>query len=189
MTFIGAAELDIPIGHFLDLFTYVLGDFTNVSATEANFYAEATIISDDDGKPTGETINSDTADHFSITGFLKSGVLANLFWRSGYNAGAETGRRQFVWEIDGEEGTIRLESNEMLGWFPSGCEPDVFLNGKKIEVNKLENMVDILAHGWKAFAEGTTTYATIDDAVRIRTLIQAIDKSASEGRRIDVLYG
>ncbi|KAF9555729.1 NAD-binding Rossmann fold oxidoreductase [Agrocybe pediades] len=183
----GAALLDIPMGHFLDLFTYTLGDFANVSATHANVYTEAGILGDD-GKPTGEIIKSDIPDHFSVAGFLKSGALVNIFWRAGYKSGEGTGRRQFVWEIDGEEGTIRMESDDLMGWFPSGCEPDLFLNGKKVEVDTLKNLVEILASGWRAFAKGETTYATIEDAVKIRTLLQAIDESATEGHKVDVVY-
>jgi len=133
---------------------------------------------------TGEIVKTTSADHFGITGFLKSGVFVNVFYRAGYASGPGTGRRQYVWEIDGEEGTIRLESDEILGGLPMLAEPELYLNGKKVEVERSGNSIQSVVLAWKEFAEGKGSYPTIDDAVKHHELLDAIDLSAREGRRV-----
>jgi len=182
--FKGATRLSVPIGHQLDQVTHLLGDFASLTATEAILYPVGTFI-DADGKPTGKTVQSEIPDHYSITGFLKTGVLVNLFWRAGYAVGEETGRRQYIWEIDGEEGTIRLESNGPLGALPAMVEPDLYLNGKKVELDNPGGPVDSVSVEWKEFADGNRgDYATIEDAVKHHELLDAIELSAKEGRRV-----
>ncbi|KAF9560370.1 hypothetical protein CPC08DRAFT_636705, partial [Agrocybe pediades] len=146
-------------------------------------YPVATFV-DDDRKPTGETAPSEIPDHFAISGFLKSGTLVNIFWRAGYKIGEETGRRQYVWEIDGEEGTIRLESNARLGALPTINEPDLYLNGKKVELEVPGSNILSIVNAWSEFADGGGSYATIDDAVKHHELLDAIELSAAEGRRV-----
>ncbi|PPQ78258.1 hypothetical protein CVT25_011717 [Psilocybe cyanescens] len=177
----GASLLSIGIAHHLDTLTNVLGDFVSVTATNATFYPTITIL-DNDGKPTGRTAPSQYPDHYAITGFLRSGVLANILWRSGYVS--NEGRRQYIWEIEGEEGSIRLQSNELLGAFPGIAESELYLNGKKVEFETAGNTVESCRQAWKEFAERTESYATIEDAVKHHRLIDAIETSAKEGRRI-----
>ncbi|KAF9567152.1 NAD-binding Rossmann fold oxidoreductase [Agrocybe pediades] len=181
----GATSLRIAIGHQLDQLTHVLGDFVSVSATDALFYPVGTVV-DADGKPTGKTVQTDVPEHYSITGFLESGILVNAFWRGGYASGEGTGRRQYVWEIDGEEGTVRFESNATMGALPAMFEPDLYLNGKKVEFATPGNVVENISVAWKEFADGKGNYATIEDAVKHGELLDAIDRSAQEGRRIDL---
>jgi len=179
----GLTRLHVPIGHHLDMFTYVLGDFASVSATDFTMYPTGTFVNAD-GQPTGKTMQSETPDHFAITGLLKTGILVNLFWRDGYSSGPETGRRQFVWEIDGEEGSIRMEGSGLHGAFPGMQEPELFLNGKKVEF-EAGNVFQSVTLAWKEFAKGEKgDYATIHDAVKHHELLDAIELSAKEGRRI-----
>ncbi|KAF8970687.1 NAD-binding Rossmann fold oxidoreductase [Flammula alnicola] len=179
----GASRLDIPIAHQLDTLTYLLGDFVSLSATGATVYPVGTLLDDQD-KPTGETINSEIPDHFAISGILKHGIVANLFWRGGYLSGE--GRRQFVWEIDGDEGCIRMESNAPRGAFASISEPELYLNGKKVDLEGAPGgAFDSVTTAWKEYAEHITgTYATIDDAVKNHRLLDAIERSCKEGQRI-----
>ncbi|KAF9555727.1 NAD(P)-binding protein [Agrocybe pediades] len=178
----GATRLSIPIFHQLDQVTHVLGHFASVTATDATLYPTGQVV-DTQNKPTGKIVQSETPDHFAITGFLETGVLVNIFWRGGYSSAEGTGRRQFVWEIDGEEGTIRLESNKPTGSFTGMYEPDLYLNGQKVEVEG--DVVESVKIAWKQFATGEKgDYATIDDAVKNHELIDAIELSAREGRRV-----
>ncbi|PPQ79179.1 hypothetical protein CVT25_002801 [Psilocybe cyanescens] len=174
--------LTIVVGHQLDTLTHVLGDFSSVTATNAQLYPTVIIV-DDTGKPTGKTFKSQSPDHFAITGVLKTGILANIFWRAGYSS--NEGRRQYVWEIEGEEGSIRLQSDHLLGALPSMFESELYLNGKKVEFETPGNGIVTVSGAWKEFASRTPgTYATIEDAVKHHRLLDAIEASAKEGKRI-----
>jgi len=100
--------LDIAVGHQLDTVTYLLGEFSSVCATTIISYPTATVL-DDTGKPTGDTIISTSYDHIAFSGTLKSGAVASVTWRSGYPS--TKGRKQFVWIIDGDDGSITLEND------------------------------------------------------------------------------
>lgn len=180
----GVNILTIAVAHQLDTLQHVLGEFANLTATEAKFYPTVTIVTDD-GKPTGRTFEAQCEDHFAITGFLKTGVFANVFWRTGY--ALKEGRHQFVWEIDGEEGSIKLQSDFILGAYPSIFESELYLNGEKVDLEtKGFGAVVSIGAAWKEFADRSKagTYATIDDAVKHRRLIDAIELSAKEGKRV-----
>ncbi|PPQ82743.1 hypothetical protein CVT25_009297 [Psilocybe cyanescens] len=175
----GSTLLDIPIIHQLDILTFLLGDFINVSASDAIFYPVGTIV-DSEGKPTEKKYPSKNPDHFAITGFLKGGIMANIFWRAGY--ASSEGRRHYIWEIEGDEGSIRMEAPVA---YPSIYEPDLFLNGQKIELETPGDVMQSLGAAWKEFAEGRSgNIATIDDAVKNHRLIEAIETSARSGTRV-----
>jgi predicted dehydrogenase len=174
--------LSIPVGHQIDTFTHILGDFATVSATAATAYPEAVVLDEDD-KPTGKTIKATSPDHIAITGLLKSGVFASVMWRGGYPS--TKGRRQLVWEIDGDEGSIRLESNVALGGFVSFHDPDLYLNGELVNVEGGGGMIVNLTSAWAEIAKGETgEYATIDDAVKNQKLLDAIERSIEEKKTI-----
>ena len=118
---------------------------------------------------------------------LNSGVVYNIFYRSGY---AHTpGRSQFVWEIDGENGTIRIVGQDQkLAAHISGEEPDVYLNGVKVDLGPGPNGGFYSASvAWKAFAEGRTDeYASIEDAVKNQTILAAVERSGELGRAVSL---
>ncbi|KAJ3506288.1 hypothetical protein NLJ89_g6950 [Agrocybe chaxingu] len=180
----GATLLSIPIGHFLDSFTQVLGDFASVNATSTLFHKTAIIIDIKTRQPTGKTLPVTHPDHISISGVLKSGAFASLFWRSGYKT--TPGRRRFLWEIDGDEGSIRVESDHMLGPMMSMFDPDIYVNGEKVEyVEKgaVGGSLHNVTEAWKAFVSGEQgKYPTIDDAVKNHKLLAGIRKSLDEAR-------
>lgn len=174
--------LSIAVGHQLDIVTYILGDFHTVSATATQIYPVATLV-DKDGIPTGKTVNSTGSDHIAFTGLLKSGALSSIIWRSGYIS--TKGRRQLLWEIDGEKGSIRLESDITTGAFINIRDPALYVNGDLVDVQGAGGPAGNLTSAWVEFAKGTEgRYATIDDAVRNHRLLDAIERSAEEGRTI-----
>lgn len=106
--------------------------------------------------------------------------MANIFWRAGY--ASSEGRRHYIWEIEGDEGSIRMEAPVA---YPSIYEPDFYLNGKKIEFETPGDVMQSLGVAWKEFAVGGTgNFATIEDAVKNHRLIEAIEASARSGARI-----
>ncbi|KAF8965736.1 NAD-binding Rossmann fold oxidoreductase [Flammula alnicola] len=177
----GATALSIAAGHQLDPFTFVLGDFSTINATAATIYPTTTVIGAD-GKPTGETLPSTTPDHYSISGQLRSGALATIIWRTGYPT--TKGRRVLLWEIDGETGSIRIESDSSA--FMNIQNPTVYLNGEKVEVEAAETgLFGILGAAWDSYANGEEVqYATIDDAVKNQRILDAIERSLVEGKTI-----
>ena len=72
--------LRIAIGHQMDTFTHLLGDFATVSATTAIQYPVSTLL-DSEGKPTDKTIAVKAPDHIAFTGILKSGAVSSIIWR------------------------------------------------------------------------------------------------------------
>ena len=107
----------IMLGQFLDSFLQTLGDFEYVSATAGVIYPVATVIRETkDGNNADDKADSaievTSPDHVAFTGKLKSGAIANIIMRGGIKA--TEGRRHFMWEIDGEDGSIRIEGTSIL---------------------------------------------------------------------------
>ena len=160
--------------------TFILGDFSTVNATATTIYPTATVVRAD-GKPTGQTLAATIADHYAISGVLKSGALASITWRTGYKN--TPGRKHLFWEIDGEEGSIRVESDNLV--FMNVANPTVYLNGEKVEIAGVETgVLGILGAAWDAYADGDQPYATIDDAVKNHRILDAVKRSLQEGKTI-----
>jgi len=179
----GATGLHIGGGHILDAFEAVLGKITTVSATAFNVWNRPEIV-DQDGKPTGETTEADNLDFIAFSGVLKSGALANVTFRTGLKS--TPGRSQFVWEIDGEEGSIRIDSQDVAGAFINIREPNLYVNGERVEVEG-SDITSNLTRAWEEYAKGDSgNYATMDDAVKLHELLDAIERSAKEGKTISL---
>lgn len=177
----GVSALSIAGGHQLDPFTFILGDFATINATATTIYPTATVI-DADGKPTGETLPATSPDHYTISGLLKSGALATIVWRIGYKN--TPGRKHLFWVIEGEEGSIRIESDANV--FMNIQNPTLYLNGERVEVAGTESeLMGILGGAWEAYADGNEEqYATIDDAVKNHRILDAVERSLVEGKTI-----
>jgi predicted dehydrogenase len=93
----GANLLTIAIGHSLDTLTYVLGEFTDLSAVADLRRPLITI------EETGEQIVKTAADQIAIIGTLTSGATASIHLRE-----AVAGGTGFLWEINGTDGTLRI---------------------------------------------------------------------------------
>ncbi|KIK52564.1 hypothetical protein GYMLUDRAFT_49854 [Collybiopsis luxurians FD-317 M1] len=175
----GSSMLEIAIGHHLDILTYLMGDFASVSATTATLFPKADIVPEN-GSGISKTIDNLLADHIVINGLLKSGAIASLSWRGGY---ASKGRHQLVWVIDGEKGAIRMSGSSA---FIHIRDPELYLNEELVQVSNGGLQANI-AEGWEEFTKGKEgRHATIDDAVRIRSLIDAIESSSELGKKIDL---
>jgi predicted dehydrogenase len=173
--------IDIAVGHQLDTFQYLLGNFTSVSATTASFRKEVKV------KETGEVLPASGEDHLAFSGFLDTGVFASFHTRAGYTI---VGGGRFLWEIQGTEGLIRIVDNpEDPQEFMSVTDPLVHLNGElvSLEAANAVGLVHNVATGWAEFVKGKDgIHATLDDAVKLHVLLDAIRKSASEGIRVDL---
>src|SRR5207302_1043794 len=104
----GANLLTIPVGHSLDILSYVLGEFAELSAVSDLRRPLITI------KETGEQIVKTVADQIAVIGTLTSGTTASLHMRE-----AVAGGTGFLWEINGTDGTLRITADAPYpGIFP-----------------------------------------------------------------------
>ncbi|KAF8884992.1 NAD-binding Rossmann fold oxidoreductase [Infundibulicybe gibba] len=182
----GASMLDLAVGHQMDCMQYVLGDFASISASTSIMYPTITLVDAEDN-PTGRTLQAETPDHIVCSATLKSSALVSIIWRGGQTF--SPGRRQFLWEIDGEKGCIRLKGGKLVSsTLLNADSPKVYLNGELMEIpGTAEGPMGGLTSAWAEFAKGSAgQYPTLDDAVKIRRLLDAISRSAKEGRRIEL---
>src|SRR5438093_10180611 len=84
----GANLLTVPFGHSLDILSYVLGEFADVSAVSDVRRPLITI------EGTGEQIVKTAADQIAVIGTLSSGATASIHIRE-----AVAGGTGFLWEI------------------------------------------------------------------------------------------
>ena len=174
--------LEIAIGHQLSVITSILGDFASISATTAIQYPTATLF-DADRNPTSKTVPVTTPDHVAFTGIFKSGVFSSVTWRGGIKS--TPGRKQLIWEIDGEEGSVRMEGDQLGAAFMNIFDPKLYLNGEIVEVKNTSDRVDNIAAGWAEFAKGEEgDYRTFEDGVKIHRVMDAILRSAKGGKMI-----
>src|SRR5881392_3772214 len=104
----GANLLTVPFGHSLDVLSYVLGEFAELSAVSDVRRPLITI------QETGERIVKTAADQIAVIGTLDSGATASIHIRE-----AVAGGTGFLWEINGTDGTLRITADAAVpGIFP-----------------------------------------------------------------------
>jgi predicted dehydrogenase len=161
--------------HQMEPFTYLLGDWTSVTATTSTQWPVATLI------PSGRKKENRIPDHYAFSGILASGAQASCSYRAGYPA---QGRKQILWEIDGTDGILRFEIETSC--FIASEKGKLFLNNKEVQVEGDNNYLLTVGRLWEEFAKQDGVYATLADGVRLKTLGDAILASAEEGRRVDL---
>src|SRR5881409_2960281 len=96
----GANVLTMAVGHSLDLLTYVLGEFADLSAVSDLRRPLITV------EETREQIVKTAADQIAVIGTLTSGATASIHVRE-----AVAGGTGFLWEINGTDGTLRITAD------------------------------------------------------------------------------
>jgi predicted dehydrogenase len=186
----GANVLTVAVGHSLDILSYVLGEFADLSAVSALRRPHITI------EETGEQIVKTAADQIAVIGTLASGVTVSVHIRE-----AVAGGTGFLWEINGTDGTLRITADGAIpGIYPltvAGAhgrnEPTelavpVVLRQKWPALTSLEGAPAYnVGRAYAAFAadldNGTHTVPDFADAVRRHEVIAAIERSAASGER------
>jgi len=172
-----SSMLHVMVGHFLDPFLQMFGEISSITASQSVAFPKAKVYTMD-GSPTSEVLSVTTPDTLSFSGVTKANVLFTFHCRAGLKLSA--GRTNFLWIIDGTNGTVRLEGNGPASSFPNIAEPTLYLNGEKVEV-PLEPLGNV-GRAWTEIARGTEgDYATIRDAVKVHQVIQAVLDSANNG--------
>ncbi|MDR0268091.1 Gfo/Idh/MocA family oxidoreductase [Paenibacillus sp.] len=185
----GATLLTINGGHALDLVSFLFGHFTEVQASHHTHYTEARITDQD------RSINKNIEDQYLIQGKINSGIPISIHLQGGSYP-------QFMLEIQGERGIIRLYQNRSIGHPQYG--------GMSVSIAKYDSSAAIttsqnndftvvmedtkefpLANVYRAhqsFAEDilTDSHQTPDfhNAAYLHRLISAIEESARTGERI-----
>lgn len=175
----GATMLDIAVGHFLDSFMFTLGPFSSVSAILENQFPTAQLV-DGSGSPTGVSIEQTGCSQAAISGVLKSGAVVSIHWRGGLESKHGKDGTPFIWTIDGESGSIRVESSEPGGSFLHIRDPVLYVDGQEVKLERNDGMSNT-GRAWAEYANGNHgLYPTIDDAVEVKTLLEAIVGSARD---------
>jgi len=187
----GANLLTIAVGHSLDTLSYLLGEFTDLSAVSD---LRRPLIKIEE---TGEQLVKTAADQIAVIGTLTSGATASVHVREAVASG--TG---FLWEINGAEGTLLITADAP---FP-GILP-VTVAGAQGRDEPAELSVPAgLAQKWPALTSlqgapafnvgrtyaafaadidnGTHTVPDFADAVRRHEVIDAIETAAASGERV-----
>ena len=187
----GANVLTIPVGHSLDVLTYVLGEFADLSAASHLRMPLITI------EETGEQVVKTAADQIAVIGTLRSGATASVHIRE-----AVAGGTGFLWEINGAGGTLRITAGGAVpGIYPltvAGArgrnEPakraiPAALTQRWPALTSLEGAPAFnVGRAYAAFAAdldtGTRTVPDFADAVRRHELLAAIESAAASGERV-----
>jgi predicted dehydrogenase len=182
----GANALTIAVGHSLDLLTYVLGEFADLSAVSDLRRPLITI------EETGEQIVKTAADQIAVIGTLTSGATASIHVRE-----AVAGGTGFLWEINGTDGTLQITA--------AAAQPQIFpltvagakegndlvelavpaaLTQKWPALNGLKGAPAYnVGRAYAAFAadidDASNTVPDFEDAVRRHEVIAAIERSAA----------
>lgn len=189
----GANLLTVAFGHSLDILSYVLGEFADLSAMSGVRRPLITI------KETGQQIVKTAPDQVAVIGTLVTGATASIHIRE-----AVAGGTGFLWEINGSRGTLRITADAAL--------PEIFpltVAGARGRSAPQELAIPAeltlkwpaltglagtpafnVARAYAAFAAdietNTHTVPDFEDAVRRHEVIAAIVRSAALGQRVNV---
>lgn len=184
----GATMLTIAVGHALAALRSVFGDVAALSSVVATRRPTALALD------TGETLPVTAPDQVLVSGTFASGVPVSLHYRG---VPARDGNGLF-WEVNGTKGDIRISGAsglvEMVQLSLEGVRegekafrrldvPVSYRSGWP-EDPRPGNVARIYAAMARDLREGTRTAPTFDDAVAVHRVIDAIEKSAENGRRV-----
>jgi predicted dehydrogenase len=174
----GAGMINVTFANAVDALTWVLGEFSTLSATTAIRRKTATKVE------TGETVSVGSADQVAVTGALQSGAIASVHFRGGHFPGTN-----FFWEINGTKGDIQIMApGGSLAVFELTVKVSKGNGMETIEIPAAYNLVADKTLGqiptnvgqiYQQILEGTAP--TFDDAVIRHRMIAAIEESARTG--------
>ncbi|MEH7249238.1 Gfo/Idh/MocA family oxidoreductase [Neobacillus niacini] len=180
-------------GHSLDAFTYMLGDFKELSATVQNQIKHSRVIE------TGETIDKTSVDQILVNGTLLNGATACIHFQGGV-----THQLGVVLEIFGDKGGLVLSVDgssiqrgpyKLLGARVNAenesCNLQELVVPKKYQwipttISKNDSAFNVAqAHSKfaKDILEDTNEIPSFADAVKLHQLLDTIEKVAESGQR------
>ena len=187
----GATMLTIPVGHTLAALQQVLGEVAHVSSVLATRRSSA-LVAD-----TGERLPVSAPDQVLLSGVLAGGAPVSIHYRGGMPRDGEG----LLWEINGTEGDVRVTgptghaqmvplvlkaSRHDEKTFQTVQIPAPYRTGFPEDVVP-GNVARIYAKMAQDLTTGTRSAPSFDDAVGVHRIIAAIERSANDGRRVDVV--
>ncbi|KAI1111798.1 oxidoreductase [Nemania sp. NC0429] len=182
----GATVFSIYLGHFLDSFTHVLGDFSEVQAIMKSTIPSISVLNAK-GTVVNPAYPKTAADQVVVQGILESDALVSISLR---HPGADADGASFRWIISGTEGEIEVIVPQS-GWQMG--EPKRTLKLKTgadeaqevdfLAEDELEGKVPAVsanvARQYRAFAKGDTeAAATFESALKNHRLLDRIVRAA-----------
>lgn len=187
----GATLLTIAFGHAVDALCYALGEFRSLTATTAIRQPEVRRIE------TGEILVKTAADQIVVAGELAGGAVAAIHYRGGAARGT-----RLLWEINGSHGDLQITAEGGHGQIF-----DLSLAGAQGEARRLQPIAIDDRHRWvptdlagpavnvaqlyariaEHLGGGARDYPDFADAVVRHRLLAAIERSAAEGRRVELV--
>lgn len=186
----GALLQTIPMGHSVDALCYCLGEFTDVSATFATLQHHVTNIDN------GEVLGRTSEDQIAFTGTLENGAVVAVNYRGGISRGTN-----FFWEINGTKGDLRVTGASghlqmFNGTIEGGQGEDKALHPMPTPAEhrwtpgSIEGVAINVAQVWARMRDdirnGTHTAPSFADAVVRHKMLDALERSASEARRVTI---
>jgi predicted dehydrogenase len=186
----GATMLTIPLGHTLAAVRDVLGDVTEVSALLDTRVPE--VRSEDDGR----MLRMTAPDQIVLNARLEEGVPLSVH----YKGGMPNGTDGFVWDIHGTDGDLRVTApvgqTQMVDLSLSGAKtgggpmspievPERFLAdapAAPVPGNVTRNYARMA----RDIHTGSRTATTLDDALGLHRLIDAIERSNASGAHVSL---
>lgn len=186
---VGGNLLTIVGGHNLDAFTYMLGDFKEISAVTAQQFPEVKLLD------IQKVIEKTTDDQILIAGKLSNDATASVHIQGGVKH--QTG---LTLEIFGDKGTIVLNapasiqfgSHQLRGAGPTDSElheltiPDAYYwvpDSLKDDAGLVLNVAQAHSKFAKDIQEGTSLTPSFADAVKLHKLLDAVEKASQTGER------
>ncbi|NWL86172.1 dehydrogenase [Paenibacillus sp. 79R4] len=187
----GATLLTINGGHILDMVSYLFGHFTEVQASHHTHYTEARFTDQ------SRTIAKNIEDQYIIQGKINREIPVSVHLQGGAYP-------QFILEVQGEQGIIRLYQNRSIGHPQYGglsvslvkyessqaiasSRPDDFT---LVMEDTKEFPLTNVARAHQSFAEDILSNSDnpktpdFHYAAYLHRLIRAIEESARTGKRI-----
>lgn len=177
----GATMLTIPFGHTLAGVRDVLGDFVDIAGRMV-LRRDRVRVTD-----TGETLTATSEDQIMVNGVLESGAAFSAHYRGGLSRGTN-----FLWEINGTEGDIRVTAG-----FGHGQMARLSLFGARGEDEELKpltvpaalyeglpdevvprNVAGVYALIAGDIRNDTREAPAFGDALRLHELLDAVERSS-----------
>lgn len=177
----GATLSTIAGGHTLAAIEAIIGAYVDVSAQNSILVNRMRLTGTED------FVERTSPDHIVVIGRHESGVVSSLEVLGGVSDPA------FLFEVRGEKGYLRISGHFGGGYQASNLTvtstvpiPDQPESDAPQLVGPPQNVSQIYARLEADIRTGSRTVPDFDRAVRLSRLLDAIDRSSDEGRRVAI---